>query len=404
MTINPAHTRRHDLDWVRVLAMLCLMLFHCGMLFVAEWDWHIQNDQRSNLFLEWMIFMSGWRMSLLFIVAGAGTWFALRRRTGRAYLFERARRLLIPLAFGMLVIVPPQIYIERVAQGQTSDSYAQFMAALFTSGVYPEGNISWHHLWFIAYLFLFSVLALPLFRWLSTRGASQLDRLAQWRPATLLFGMGGFYALIYAVMTIVSPGPQNLIDDWGRFTSYLLLFIYGYVWFTHQGLAEQLYRQRHLALRLGLLTLLIINSMRWNDLEPGWGFNAPMIGFMALRGFSGFCWAVALLGYARQSLNRGSALLRYANEAVYPVYILHQTVIILIGYKVIALDDTILLKFIAVVLFSLLATLALYETLIRPWPIMRGLFGMKRAQTSGTHAVQTEPSELKAKTPSSPTG
>jgi hypothetical protein len=368
--------RRYDLDWIRVIAMFCLLLFHCGMLFVAEWTWHIQNQERSNLFLEWMFFMSGWRMSLLFIVSGAGTYFALRSRSSSQYMLERGKRLIIPLVFGMLVIVPPQLYIERISLGQFDGTYLQFWPAIFTLTPYPEGNISWHHLWFIFYLFIFSIIALPIFKWINN-GSTFLDSLAKKHDLFILFFFGLVYAFIYAIWTIPFPGPQNLINDWGRFFSYLTLFIFGYIWFIHKALGDRLFGLRHIALRLGLITLLFINVFRWTGLEPVWEYDMAQIAFMMVRGMSGFCWAIAFLGYARQFLSRGSRFLSYANEAVYPFYIIHQTIIIIIGYKVIQVDDDILSKYIFIVVSSFIVTITLYECFVRPWPKIRILFGMK---------------------------
>ncbi len=374
---NTEAQRRYDLDWIRVLAVFCLLLFHCGMLFVAEWTWHIQNDQRSNLFLEWMYFMSGWRMSLLFIVSGAGTYFALRRRSSTQYLLERFKRLLIPLIFGMLVIVPPQIYIERISLGQFNGSFLEFWPKVFTLATYPEGNLSWHHLWFIFYLLLFSIIALPIFKWFKGKGARFLDSLSYKPPHFMFMIFGLFYAFVYAIWTIPFPGPQNLIDDWGRFFGYLTLFIFGYIWFIHKALSDQLYAMRHVALRLGLTTLVLINILRWTGLEPAWEYDLAQILFMMVRGFSGFCWAVALLGYARQFLSHGNLFLKYANEAVYPFYIIHQTVIVIIGYQVIQLEDDILSKYIFMVISSFIVTITIYECFVRPWPKIRVLFGMK---------------------------
>src|SRR5690606_7184264 len=148
-TRTPMPDRRHDLDWLRVLAILLLVYFHTGMIFAAEWDWHIKNPETSRLVLEINYFMSRWRMPLLLMISGIGTSFALRRRTAGEYLRERTGRLLVPVVFGVLVIVPPQIYLERIADGAAYTSFLDFYLEVFTTGPYPEGNLSYHHLWFV---------------------------------------------------------------------------------------------------------------------------------------------------------------------------------------------------------------------------------------------------------------
>lgn len=368
--------RRHDLDWIRVLAVIALLFFHTGMLFTAEWGWHIKNAETSNLFLEWMHFMSGWRMSLLFFVSGAGTWYALSFRNPRQYLGERGKRLLIPLAFGMACITPPQVYFERLASGAIAPGFLSFWPASLLTGPYPDGNLTWNHLWFILYLFLYSVIALPFFIALRRGGGRWLDRLAG-RPALIVSAMGVAYAMVYALLTIPFPGPQNLVDDWGRFFSYLLLFVYGFVALAKPVIGDALYTCRRGALQWGFALGLIIYGLRWNQVEWDWGMNAESIVYMVARGLMGFCWMVAILGYARQLLNRGGAALRYANEAVYPFYILHQTVIIVIGYYVIQTPDTILAKFLFTSGLSFVVSLGLYELFIRRNRVLRPLFGLK---------------------------
>ncbi|HEV8442456.1 MAG TPA: acyltransferase family protein, partial [Steroidobacteraceae bacterium] len=155
-------TQRYEfLDWLRVIAIFVLIFFHTGMLFVG-WGWHITNDQVIESLQRPMDLAHRLRMPLLFVIAGAGMWFALQRRSGAAFGRERTLRLLIPAIIGMFLIVPPQIYIERIAHGEWHGGYLDF----FTHRVlqfqpYPAGNFSWHHLWFVVYLYVYALLLLP---------------------------------------------------------------------------------------------------------------------------------------------------------------------------------------------------------------------------------------------------
>ena len=127
--------REYYLDWLRVIAILLLLFFHCGMAFVAEWGWHIKNPETSQVFQEWMYFLSRWRMALLFFISGAGTWFVMRRATAGAYVWRRFLRLFVPLVFGIfalfwfstgLVSLGPgrERGIELVMSGGTSHTVA----------------------------------------------------------------------------------------------------------------------------------------------------------------------------------------------------------------------------------------------------------------------------------------
>jgi len=166
------------------------------MIFVEEWDWHIKNDQLSYLWLEFNFFLSKFRMPLLFFISGVGTWFALRERSYWQFIKERHNRLIIPLLFGMLVIVPPQIYFERLFEGQEFGSFLDFCQTVFEMKPYPAGNLSWHHLWFILYLFFYSVVAVPLIMFLrSCSGKKFLNGFIQ--------NTGKYSIYLFSVTTLV---------------------------------------------------------------------------------------------------------------------------------------------------------------------------------------------------------
>jgi glucans biosynthesis protein C len=373
-----ASERRYDLDWLRVIAILLLLFFHSGMAFVAEWGWHLKNSETSSIFQEWMYFLSRWRMALLFFISGAGTWFVLHRATAGEYVVRRFQRLLIPLVFGIFVVVPPQIYMERLAQGVPFTSYWQFYPRVFDFQPYPQGNTSWHHLWFVAYLFLYSLLGLPIFLFFrSPRGRAVVEKIGNHLSAPLIYAFGLPPALVYASLIVKFRGPQNLVDDWAMFTYYFIYFVLGCLFTMDRRFSDLLEVRRQTTLRLGTLAYLTICYVRWNDREPAWGYNLPNLLFLTLVSFNAWFWVLTLLGYGKRYLNRNSPLLSYANEAVYPFYIIHQTIIVIIVFYVVKTKDTILLKFLFTVAASFLLTMAIYHFVVRPVPILRLCFGLK---------------------------
>jgi glucans biosynthesis protein C len=373
-----AGERRYDLDWLRVIAILLLLFFHSGMAFVAEWGWHLKNAETSPIFQEWMYFLSRWRMALLFFISGGGTWFVLKRATAREYIWRRVLRLFIPLVFGMLVVVPPQIYMERLTQGAQFSSYLEFYPSVFQLKPYPEGNTSWHHLWFVAYLFIYSILGLPIFSYLrSSRGQALVDRFSG-HISGLLIGLFGLpLAIIYASLIIKFRGPQNLVNDWAMFFYYFTYFVWGFLFTLNRAFSRVIEEKRQTWLRLGCISFLAIAYLRWNDKEPAFVYSVANMLFLALISFNAWFWVLTILGYGKRYLNRSNALLTYANEAIYPFYILHQTVIVVIVYYVIKTKDTILLKFLFTLVASFLVTMAIYHFGVRPFGPLRFLFGMK---------------------------
>ncbi|HEU4883307.1 MAG TPA: acyltransferase family protein [Longimicrobium sp.] len=374
----PARPQRHDLDWLRVIAIVLLLFFHSAMPYVAEWDWHLKNPETSPLLMEASYFLSRWRMALLFLISGVGTAFALGFRPARGYLRERALRLLVPLHFGILVIVPPQIYMERLTDGASYPSYLHFWPSVLQGRPYPEGNTSWHHLWFIAYLFLYSVAALPLFLYLrSERGRRVRARIEARLAGPMLYLLGLPLGIVLATLYVRWSGPQNVVDDWGHLVYYFGFFVFGYLLAEAEGAWRWMETNRRTSLLLAVASIVTINYLRWNDVEPAWGYNPGNAALQILQGFNAWFWVLAILGFGLRHLSFRNRLLDYAGEGIYPFYLLHQTVIVVIAFYVIRAPDGVWAKFWFTSAVSFALTAAIYDLLVRPYRITRFLFGMK---------------------------
>jgi len=371
--------RRYDLDWLRVMAILLLHLFHSAMPFVSEWGWHIKNPETSNLFLEFNYFLSKWRMPILFFISGIGTVFVLNQFSANYYIQQRTKRLIVPLLFGMLVVVPPQIYFERISNGVPYTSYFDFFPSIFTTGAYPSGNLSWHHLWFIVYLFIYSLIAIPLFWYFNSRnGKITLDYVAKIPKGFGLYALGLILFIASFLYFWFTEETHALIDDWAGFTRYFLYFIFGCLISTHATFWNTIENNRRLHLKLAFFSIISINILRWNDIEPVWGWNLPNLLFLALMVFNAWFWVLAILGYGKKYLNFNNRILKYANEGIYPFYILHQTFIVIIAYYVVQVkNESILNKYLFLTFVSFILTIGVYEFLVKPYNWARFFFGMK---------------------------
>ncbi|QJW89310.1 acyltransferase family protein [Spirosoma taeanense] len=377
--------RRYDLDWLRVIAILTLLFYHTGMIYVSWW-WHIKSAEHSQPMEEVMRWLHRWRMPLLFFISGAGTFFALRKRSFGAYAGERVRRLFVPLVFGMFVVVPPQIYYEWLFRSRFSGSYAEFYPVVLEFKPYhggpDSGAFSWHHLWFVAYLFLYSVLSIPLFRWLkSARGQRLTDHIGSLieRPGGVMV-LG--FVVIFSSQILLKPFFPNethaLINDWAYFVKNLLLFWLGYVLISRRACWQTLTDQRRLFLYATLVSTVLLYAIR-TVYEPE---NQRVLVVEVLYEMNADCltWFSVLMtvAYGYKYLNVNRPVLPYLNEAVYPFYILHQTVIVIIGYYVLTKTRLgVYDGFLTVSLSSLVVCVTLYLLLIRPFKLTRLLFGMK---------------------------
>ncbi|WP_420319067.1 acyltransferase family protein [Ekhidna sp.] len=367
--------RRHDIDWLRVIAIILVLYFHTAMIFTAEWDWHIKNDELSYLWLEFNFWLSRFRMPLLFFISGYGTFLALRKRSPWRYLKERSNRLLVPLIFAMIFIVPPQVFFERLFDGETM-SYASFWPTIFEMKPYPEGNLSWHHMWFVLYLFIYSAVLLPFFLWLRKdkvkKTLNQLIEKHTWISYVLLIVPT---VLIYVTFTVYTNRTNALIDDWGWVTYWSSFFLAGYFAGIIPAMWKRIEADTRNLLGLAFLSTIILNYFRWNRIELE-GVSETF--YLILLALSGWLWLLSMLSLGKRYLNRPHPLLAYANRAIYPFYILHQTIIIIIGYYIVTLvDEGILAKYLFVSTASFILSVAGYEYLIRPFRLMRFLFGVK---------------------------
>ena len=370
-------SRKYQLDWLRVLAFGLLIPYHTGMIFVT-WEFHIKNAQTSEELEIFMLLLNRWRLPLLFLISGAGVYFALRTRSNLSFIAERFKRLFIPIVFGMLVIVPPQIYFERLQHGATF-SYAAFYPTVLALQPYPQGNFSWHHLWFVVYIFVFSLLALPLFQfWKSEKGKQWLEKLGNFvvvGKRIYLFFLPAL--LLHLCLDAYFPTTHNLVSDWSNFSVSLYIFLLGYIFGSQARLLDKLQTLRFTSLTFAITAYTLLIFFRQTGLlklflEQGYRDIAYICIDNALGGFSIF----AIVGFAQKHLTQNSPFLQYANRAVYPFYILHQTVMICIGFYIIQWEIHWFLKFIIINIGTFLLSWAIYE-IVKRTALTRFLMGIK---------------------------
>lgn len=220
--------------------MCSSIFYHVGMFFVP-WGFHIKNNVTYEGLVWPMIFLNQWRLPILFVISGMGTYYALSKRSGWQFSTERLRRLLLPLVFGMLVIVPPQVYFERLSNGQFLGGYFDFWPWEAFIGIYPTGNLSWHHLWFLPYLLVFSLILLPVFLYLRKHPDSIF---LNWMKKKISTPSGIYVFILPLFVVTVSLAPffpvtHALVDDWFSFSRYLILFFYGFVLISAKELIWQ---------------------------------------------------------------------------------------------------------------------------------------------------------------------
>lgn len=379
----PRSDRRHDLDWLRVIAFGILIHFHAAVAFLPTGLPMTLNDTPSPVLGAAVAFLHQFRLPLLFFVAGAGSCFALRHRSVAAWVRERGARLLVPLAAGVVLVVPPMVYLEKRYIGEFSGSFAAFYPTLFTSGTYPAGNLSWHHYWFIAYLYLYCLLLWPLLHLArGSRAAAMLRR-------TLARGPGIYVpiAALWLVETSLRPffpGFRDLVHDWTDFLEWFVVLVAGYLFASQRRLLERTEALRRVSLALAVLASFLFFCWRaspgFADFHP-WETGEADFGRAALLSLARvtnlWCWVLVCVGYASRYLNRPSRALDWLNDAVYPLFCLHLTALVAVEYVVLPRDWPIALEYATITTVATLLCLALYQWGVRRSRWLAPLFGAR---------------------------
>ena len=372
-------TRRYDLDWLRVLTILSVFFYHVGMVFVS-WDFHIKNNETSYFLESIMVYLHTWRLPLLLFIAGAATILVAKRKTSWQFYKERNARLLIPLIFGIFVVVPPQIYIEKISQ---YSSFIMFYPTVFEMRAYPEGNLSWHHLWFISYLLVFSIISIPIIRFFKAEQSNQTQEKFK-KYFTMKYAMnsvGLVFVLSQLLLRPYFPEETHDMTDLSYMVSYYLFFVFGLIISTSDSFWEILKNKRSLHLKSLIFQLMLYYLLwfyPWKNIEHLISRDILSAIWMVCETLIAWTTVITVVGYAQVLLNKPHKWLKALNEGIYPFYILHQTVIIIVGYMVITWNTGIMMKYIGISIISLAIILVIYRYLIYPNNLFRFLFGMKK--------------------------
>jgi len=372
--------RRYDLDWLRTISMLAVFLFHCARFFDAD-GWHVKDTELSVFFSQFTGFLVMWIMPIFMLLAGQSTYYSLQFRSARQFIKARTQRLAIPFIMGVFILIPPQVYLERLSNGDYSGGLFSFYPHYFEGWYGFGGNFAWMglHLWFLELLFLYSILVLPLFLLLSNKkwGVSIRRIMDKFSKPFAIYLLG-----IPFIILEISLNPEGLgmraFGGWS-IIHYLIFFIFGYLIALSPPIQKRIEAHRWTSLLMALVLHIFFA-----------GVDVPISreAYLTVRALDSWYWLMAILGFGRRYLNRSSSHLKYLNELTLPFYILHQTVILIIGYFVIQLAVPLGLKYFLIVVLSLLAIMLIFEIGIKRTNVMRLLFGMKKfhstANESGT--------------------
>lgn len=370
--------RKYFIDWIRVIAFFLLILFHCAMPFVM-YGWEIKNATQYKGLTSFIWWLHQWRLPLLFFVSGVGINYALKKRSVLNFAGERVVRLFIPLLFAMFFTIPLQVYFEWLQEGQITESYASFYPSVWDMVPYPDGSLTWSHMWFVVYLFVFCMLLLPVFGLFKIKALGRFrrwlaDQLSHPVAAALLFVP---FAIYYFTLYLEYPEQQSLLDDWFVFIFSITLLFYGYILSVSDRFWNTCEKYRFYFLSIATVCIVYLFYNYWADLDFPKQKDARLYVYGILNSIQIWFLIMAFIGLAKRHLNFSNRFLNYTNKAVYPFYILHQTIIVAAGYYIVQWPVPDAVKFFLLVVCCFSAVVLIYNFLIKPFILTRILYGLK---------------------------
>jgi peptidoglycan/LPS O-acetylase OafA/YrhL len=369
--------RRHDIDALRAIAFALVILYHVGMYYVAGWHWHLKSPDAVDWLQGPMRVLNLWRMDLVFLISGLAIGF-LRRGQGRAALLsQRSWRLLLPLGFGMAVVVPFQPYAQALANGSIDPGFGAFLLRYYTGGPWPRNafdgahaGVTWNHLWYLAYLWVYTLVLVALLPLLESGwGRRCRDAFLRLRGPALVLVPVLPLVLWSAFLWPQFPPTHDLVGDAWLHAVYFTLFLYGYWIGVDAGWWEAVARLRWPLLGTSALALALHFALR----------AGPVPSLPARWAADLYMWSTVLciLGWAFRKLNRPWPWLAWANESVYPWYVLHQTVIIVLVFWLAPLQLPAGIEAALLVAGTVLGCWGV-TAVVRRSACLRPLFGLKR--------------------------
>ena len=375
------HTKRlSELDWLRVILILAVFIHHVCMPFNGD-GWHVMNTESSKALDDIMVYFEQFRLPILFFISGVGSVILLSKVSARKFALDKVTRLLVPLVVGALLIVPPQTYIENITELQSYWHEFPRLALSFET----------NHLWFIEYLFVFALLSIPINMFLQSR----LGELIVLNVAKLTKLKGGLFLLVILLIalkiyfSLQHPGDGNKIENLSSSMFYFFFFISGMVFIRSTSIWEATCNQRFYHLIILLTSSIAFYAYYYSpDLSEYMSLNLRWSIWWLVCCLVAWSALLTILGFAQHYLTKTPKWLRVSNELIYPFYIFHQTVIVLIAYYVIAWETSIPIKIICLLVLSFVITSSICYFIIKPFNILRFMFGLK------AHKAKKDDSEL----------
>ena len=372
MDRNNTEIRYYFLDKLRIYAIILLIFLHTAMIFTG-WKWHLQSETSAEAFRAFCLFVHEWRMPLLFFVSGMASKLSINNKSLSEFGIDRLYRLLIPLLFGTLILVPPQVYIERV---HLYSNYIDFYPDFF-SGLYPKGNFFWHHLWFLGYLICYSII-LIFFIYL---GKYYKFHYSKNYSLFLYFILGLGIQILFQILLrpYFKEDTYSLYNDFANFTYYLFYFLYGYIILELQ-LLEKIREHGIKFFIFFIISTIILFIWYYSHFDYNYNYSENLRNSVkySIKTSMGLGTILLFVSYSYKYINNNTKYLTEINKGIYPVYLVHQTIIVVFGYEVLKWGVGMILSYFIISFTTLFLSIFFSYFVVRKFSILNFFFGTKK--------------------------
>jgi len=399
-SLEGTKNRRRDLDVIREWIVGCLVLFHTARIFDDLGGFYIKSETTHWVFniLNMLALQVG--MPLAFVIAGYGICNSLSKRSSKMFIKERIKRLVVPFVFGILVIIPPQVFYQFRVNPNYTESYWEYYKKFFD--LVPVWNFPWFfegslknpyfhrgNAWFLYELLVFSLLCLPLFKWLlsnrDTGKSNWIENLNKTLFGIILLGL--------PIGIIEAAFKTDYAGGWCK-SSYIPFLIYGFLLACFPKFRLHLKNKNKLLIIAAIITF-ILGVYSYFKLSSGYGldplkdYTFGAVAFRIIKGINGWLMVAMIWSFielrnesaSKASKKTSESLIRferYAHGALLPFYLIHETILVVVAFYVVNWSVNIFMQYLIICLITYILTIAAYEVLIRRFKISRFLFGMKK--------------------------
>jgi glucans biosynthesis protein C len=362
--------RRYDVDWLRLGALALLILYHVLCVFDSR-AWLTKSEYAGPWADGFIALLTPWRITLVFLIGGVAVRFLLDKLDTYDFVRDRVQRLIVPFVFAVVVLAPPQAYVSLVERGLEHNSFWDFWMHRAWSVVHYHGLAmpSLEHAWFLPYLFGYSVVTAFLWRYRAKVFAAARRAIEAAPTWAMVAGVMAWFVFVDAVVTPLHARSVLVFTDITGHLRFAPIFVLGFIVARSAPFWSKLHAARH-SVWAAAIVLMAASYVAGH-------IDAPDVAVLAMRALYGGAMLFAFVALGAAVMNKPSPVIAYGADAILPIYLLHQTLVVVIAHFSGANHWPVLAEFTFLMVVALALPLALYHTLIRPSRVLRFLFGVR---------------------------